>query len=611
MKIRFKSMALVCGALFIILLPQILKAAPYYVSINGSNSNDGASLDSAWKTISYAVGRVKPGDTIYIVPGDYGNELIHITINGTESDPINLTRYGSSGEIVLTSVGSMIGTCISVSADYWNINYIHTKNYYYGILVNTGAEYNTFKYCVTEGDGDDSGVIKVEYRGFYIRGNNNRFENCAASGIGNKGKDERNFGYGSGVRIEGDYNYLLNFKAWSNGHFGIAIDNEPDNPAVGNVVDGGEFWDIPNDTAVAAADTRDTTIKNVIAHDCQSAFRAYDVADNTTIRDCEVYNMSKYGVRMRSKGLVSNIKMDDNASGHSGIDNWGGSDVVYDRLNIFFTEREYEFRGYFSNTVIRDQVNLSYRILTMDNYNGERCGSPVIEYTSGRVFEEESGTATSVYFPDKSYMVVPVGDFATWTIKAYEMYVRPTAGSAAVTVNKFNHSLGPGNVLIDFDTTTSDNNTVVFTISALKPDSYYLVKKDGVEFKNLISNTEGNLSFENSEWMESHNFTLEESMIVTCVDDYESGPSILTLSQNFPNPFNPSTTIQYKLESAGWVSLKVYNVYGQEICTLVNGNKDVGNYTVTFDSNNFANGIYFYRLENASSVLIKKFVCIK
>ena len=95
----------------------------------------------------------------------------------------------------------------------------------------------------------------------------------------------------------------------------------------------------------------------------------------------------------------------------------------------------------------------------------------------------------------------------------------------------------------------------------------------------------------------------------------EMAPYEYSLSQNFPNPFNPSTAIQYSLVKAGMVSLKVYNVVGQEIATLVNGYKEAGRHTVIFDANagitGLSNGVYFYRLETGSFSSMKKLVFLK
>ena len=88
-------------------------------------------------------------------------------------------------------------------------------------------------------------------------------------------------------------------------------------------------------------------------------------------------------------------------------------------------------------------------------------------------------------------------------------------------------------------------------------------------------------------------------------------PDKFSLSQNYPNPFNPTTNIQFDLPKQGFVSLKVYDVVGKEVATLVNEVKNVGIYDVTFDGANLSSGIYFYRLEVNDFVAVKKMLLVK
>jgi Secretion system C-terminal sorting domain len=88
-------------------------------------------------------------------------------------------------------------------------------------------------------------------------------------------------------------------------------------------------------------------------------------------------------------------------------------------------------------------------------------------------------------------------------------------------------------------------------------------------------------------------------------------PRGFSLYQNFPNPFNPSTVIGYEVASFGKVSLKVYDLLGREVVTLVNEVKAQGSYTATFNASNLSGGVYFYRLQSGTYSDTKKLVLLK
>jgi hypothetical protein len=96
--------------------------------------------------------------------------------------------------------------------------------------------------------------------------------------------------------------------------------------------------------------------------------------------------------------------------------------------------------------------------------------------------------------------------------------------------------------------------------------------------------------------------------------NYENNlvPKNYDLSQNFPNPFNPSTIIKYQVPQNSFVSLRVYNSLGQEIATLVNGMINAGTHDVQFNASNLSSGIYFYVITAGNSfVQTKKMIVIK
>lgn len=97
----------------------------------------------------------------------------------------------------------------------------------------------------------------------------------------------------------------------------------------------------------------------------------------------------------------------------------------------------------------------------------------------------------------------------------------------------------------------------------------------------------------------------------TDVNETVGLPEAFELKQNYPNPFNPETTINFTMAKQGYVTLKVYNVLGKEIATLVNENRSAGQHSVKFSSKNIASGIYFYSLKSGSLMQTKKMTILK
>jgi hypothetical protein len=84
-----------------------------------------------------------------------------------------------------------------------------------------------------------------------------------------------------------------------------------------------------------------------------------------------------------------------------------------------------------------------------------------------------------------------------------------------------------------------------------------------------------------------------------------------SLEQNYPNPFNPETLIKYSIPKNGLVTLKIFNVLGKEIKTLVNENKEAGSYEIKFNSEGLSSGVYFYKLESGEFSKIRKMILLR
>jgi len=126
-------------------------------------------------------------------------------------------------------------------------------------------------------------------------------------------------------------------------------------------------------------------------------------------------------------------------------------------------------------------------------------------------------------------------------------------------------------------------------------ETYRLTERwDGTEWQNLFQT-----------------WTTWGPWIVAGVDHGASAEFTFRLSSNYPNPFNPSTTIEYALPHSGYATLRIYNVLGEEVATLVDGDHAAGTFTATWDASDLPSGVYFYRLTAGEYVQTRKMVSLR
>jgi hypothetical protein len=134
---------------------------------------------------------------------------------------------------------------------------------------------------------------------------------------------------------------------------------------------------------------------------------------------------------------------------------------------------------------------------------------------------------------------------------------------------------------------------------------YNFVKDVGlvdIEFQTYVV---GNFSYE------SYSEKIKLTNVVTSVSSFQKEDYKLNLSQNYPNPFNPITTINYTIPQRSLVELKVFDILGRQVATLVNEEKPRGNYQVKFDGSSLSSGIYLYRLKSGKLMETKKLILLK
>ena len=152
-----------------------------------------------------------------------------------------------------------------------------------------------------------------------------------------------------------------------------------------------------------------------------------------------------------------------------------------------------------------------------------------------------------------------------------------------------------------FDDNTSTSWIGGFRINKMDEGNFIFIAGRPYRFDNVASFA--NYDFIIDNWMNDP---------ATGVDNEDFDiPQTFSLLQNYPNPFNPSTNISYNIPNGSLVTLKVYDILGKEIVTLVNESKQAGSYNVQFDANNLSSGVYFYSIQAGDFFESRKMILMK
>jgi len=223
-----------------------------------------------------------------------------------------------------------------------------------------------------------------------------------------------------------------------------------------------------------------------------------------------------------------------------------------------------------------------------DNWNSQTSGT--------------TETLWSVYFTDNNtgWSVGTVGTILN-TINGGMSWNSQTSGTTSslesvyFTDNYTGWSVGTAGTILkttnggtNWNSQTSGTTWGLYSVYFVNNNTGWAVGDNGT----ILKTTDGGVTF------------IGDEEIIKIPEDY-------LLSQNYPNPFNPTTNIQYAVSIRQFVTLKVYDVLGNEIATLVNEEKTAGSYAVEFNGDGLTSGVYFYRLQTGSFVETKKMVLIR
>jgi hypothetical protein len=227
-----------------------------------------------------------------------------------------------------------------------------------------------------------------------------------------------------------------------------------------------------------------------------------------------------------------------------------------------------------------------------------------------------TGTTVKLALTRKLYLPTWISKYAQWTM---DSLYKPN-GASVVVANNQETDPGFGAALtghIDSLTTYIRKictNTLdirwAYPNNTLYPPTWPLPEAASLAYSNTAMQSAGSDGFPLGDlnWFPAK----KAAWLLTGVEEKaEPLPQDFSLSQNYPNPFNPSTTIEFAIPKQANVSLKVYNMLGQEVASLVSQTMAAGHYTVDFDASKLASGAYVYRLTAGSFVSTQKMLLMK
>jgi len=255
------------------------------------------------------------------------------------------------------------------------------------------------------------------------------------------------------------------------------------------------------------------------------------------------------------------------------------SNKIYLNDAVFLTQNKAIAVGTNSFTTTNGGLNWAYESSLYAQYGISNCDSNNI-LACGSHFRcinksTNGGNNWTVVYPGTA------SDTTFFSVKYFDVNNAIVAGSGGKI-------LATSNGGINWSQQLSGISSTILRMNFVNSQTGWIVGKNGV----ILKTTTGGVVT---------GFTQTSSEI----------PNKFSLSQNFPNPFNPSTRINYELPITNYVSLKVYDALGNEVETLVNENQNAGSYSVDFDASQLPSGIYFYKLFTENFSETKKMVVVK
>ena len=249
-------------------------------------------------------------------------------------------------------------------------------------------------------------------------------------------------------------------------------------------------------------------------------------------------------------------------------------------------------------------------------WNRQTAGSPTPGLSGIIIAAPGGGTAVAFcnyltgsnppgHGPSQQWLITPklgniqAGDSLTFWLRKLGVYF----DHFQVMISTTTPTTGAMTIVVDTMTFYANDSGYVFhkyNIGSLVPPGSNIY----VGFKEWVDSTEINGASFSLDLIKSTAQVVE-------VKNINGIPAQYNLSQNFPNPFNPSTHIEYSIAKKGFVSLIIYDVLGKEIAVIVNESKNAGNYTVSFNASKLSSGVYYYKIQSGEFSDKKMMILLK
>jgi len=228
-------------------------------------------------------------------------------------------------------------------------------------------------------------------------------------------------------------------------------------------------------------------------------------------------------------------------------------------------------------------------------------------------------TTSQSYSPSNSFADSPTGNYANSTTRSLTLTTALNVSAAPIVLISYwyKHTI---DILDNAYVEVSTDNGATWQSAKFYNGTVSIWTRDIIDITSLAAGSTSmkiRFSMVSNGTLPADGIYIDNIKIVTynAIPTGISGnvqtPSSYSLSQNYPNPFNPKTVISYQLVAGNNVSLKIFDMLGKEVATLVNEKQNAGSYSISFDGSNLSSGMYYYKLETGSFTDTKKMILIK